>query len=300
MMPTTCKTLYCHVSRLLTLNLTPSEDFLNLVTTKPDTTWKMRIGFEMTYSGLLKLASTPVLVVDKVGEEAVESTTSTPLQPSSQEQKGVQFPAIYKLTNAIDTFTQSDTDRVVSRLSNIQNLQAFHRERSLNRNRLESEIYKIEGGDSIHLDPYISPENLLERGRLIGVAKALLESPESDPTSNQEVIRTYEALAELESNAKHVKELKESLHACATNFLEYSTKLAGEHQSEKDKNQRAKGLVDVVQQIVAKESSRPTYEPTENSCKKISSLRLELDAIYASISQQQKTPPQGGEAHSEL
>jgi hypothetical protein len=170
------------------------------------------------------------------------------------------------------------------RLNEIQNLQTLHQERSLNRNRLESIVYKVERGDSNHLNPYISPENLVERGRLIDLSKTLLDSPENNPNLNQEIIDTYELLAELESKAKNLKQSKDSFNECVTDFLEYSQKLIEEHPSEDVINQKAKSLIEIVQQNVTEEASHHLYEPTENSCRKISILKLELDAIYANAS----------------
>ena len=97
------------------LNLTPPEDFLGLITSKPDLSWKLKVGFEMTYSGLFKLVSTPVLMVDKIPEEVPESSTSIQSSPQTQDQKGTQFLAVYKLTNFVDTFSQSDSDRILNR-----------------------------------------------------------------------------------------------------------------------------------------------------------------------------------------
>lgn len=288
------------------LNLSPPEDFLNLVTNKSDLNWKMKIGFEMTYSGLLKLASTPVLIVEKIPEDVPENPASIPPQ-QNQDQKAAQFSVTYRSTNFVDTFSPSDSDRILnrylrcipfSRLNEIQNLQILHQERSLNRNRLESAVYKVERGDSDHLEPYISPENLLERGRLIDLSKTLLNSPENNPDLNQEIIDTYELLTELESKAKNLKQSRDSFNECAADFLEYSKKLIEEHHSEDTKNQKANSLIAMVQQKVTEESSHHLYEPTENSCSKISTLKLELDAIYANAPHE--GTPKEDDSHREL
>ena len=130
------------------------------------------------------------------------------------------------------------------------------------------------------------------------MAKKLLDSSENDPNLNQEIINTYDLLTELESNAKNVKQSKDSFIKCATDFLEYSIMLAQVHHSETAKNQKAKGLIDLVQQRLKTQTSLPLYEPTENSCRSISSLRLGLDAIYASTIQE--GTPKDEESHREL
>lgn len=184
----------------------------------PTATWKLRVSFEVSNSGILHLSGVPKFVFDATSEDST-ATTSVSITTAPSKTSPLSFDAVFGINSATEAIPKSIKETVSKRIFAYEKKTEIVRRRADLHNALETVVYAMESdGFPEHLKPYLKGEELATVSSKLLDSKALLEKDEEEL-----MIADYEvalhALQEPEKTARARKSERECISRELSAFM---------------------------------------------------------------------------------
>ena len=253
------------------ISITPSQSFNDFLKNNPNKNWRLKTGFEIDTSGLLRISHPPTYSFD-----FTETTTSS---ENSSKDVGKPFSSIYTFKNnhACD---KTCNDSIRKRLAYFVEIVNNSKEYSALKNQIESEVYKYHNNEPIDFLDYLSEDSIKTRVKLLEESERFLTR--NDQTMD-ELKQQLQQILSYKEKAYDLKRIRVELKKCTNEYkgslekLSQKLTLLGAPDIILRKIEAANIALDSAGKEI---SNKPLYESLDNNCLV---LKSHLDNIKKEI-----------------